>query len=199
MVTLRVQGWFGFLGRMGRGGSMLASVTATLATIAAWLQIVGELRVLDGLPGTLAQGVFSHPATYPVVLRISTNPGDILDDTVSSPRGLALKIIGVEGTRLPGSEDDATQDFVMVNGPAFVAPDAQGFARSLRLLAALKDAAVPWPEDESPYVAVARITVPRQRAWSEARAQQVDDGLSFSPWHGISALLWSKHTNEQNQ
>ena len=30
----------------------------------------GELRVLDGLPSTLAQGVFARPATYPVVLRI---------------------------------------------------------------------------------------------------------------------------------
>jgi len=266
----------------------------------------GELQVLDGLPKHLAQGVFSHPATYPVVLRISTNPGDILDDTVSAPRGLAMKIIGVNGERLPGSEGDATQDFIMVNGPAFVAPNAQGFDRSLKLLAAttdtgqawkkafstvlrgavtaltaagsesgslkalggqplthplgetfytqtpfrygehiaklsvapvspeltalkdapvdlagkpnglraavidffranggtwelraqlrtngdtmpVEDATVPWPEDESPYVAVAQITVPRQPAWSEARAQQVDDGLSFSPWHGISA------------
>ena len=266
----------------------------------------GELRVLDGLPAALAQGVFARPVAYAVVLRISTNPGDILDDTVSAPRGLALKIIGVEGERLPGSEGDVTQDFVMVNGPAFVAPNAQKFNGSLGLLAAttdtgqgwkkvlsmllrnavsaltsvgqdagalkalgghplthplgetfytqtpfrygsavaklsvapaspelkalkdapvslsgrpnglraavidyfethggewellvqlrtkadampVEDASVPWPEDESPYVAVARITVPPQPAWNEARAQQVDDGLSFSPWHGIAA------------
>ena len=266
----------------------------------------GELRVVDGLPDTLAQGMFARPGTYPVVLRISTNPGDILDDAVSSPRGLAKKIIGVPGERLPGSEGDATQDFVMVNGPAFVAPNAQGFNRSLKLLAAttdtgqawkkafsaalrvavsalsaagadgsslkalgghplthplgetfytqtpfrygdyvaklsvapvspnllalkdkpvklggkpnglreaiidffamngaewelrvqlrtnpdsmpVEDATVAWPEDESPYLAVARITVPRQPAWNEERAQQVDDAMSFSPWHGISA------------
>ena len=264
----------------------------------------GELRVIEGLPETLAQGVFGKVATYPVVLRFSTNPGDILDDTVSSPRGVAMKVIGVEGERLPGSEDDRTQDFVMVNGPAFVAPDAAAFGKSLRLLAAttntgqlwkkavswtlrkavvamnamgmesgglkamggqpmthplgetfytqtpfrygqhvakfslapvagglrylkdqpvdlagkpnglrgalidyfkqnggewelrvqlrtnahsmpVEDASVPWPEDESPYVAVARVTVPPQPAWSEARARQADDGLSFSPWHGI--------------
>ena len=266
----------------------------------------GELRVLDGLPAALAQGMFARPATFPVVLRISTNPGDVLDDTVSSPRGLAIKVIGVEGERLPGSEGDTTQDFVMVNGPAFVAPNAQGFSRSLGLLAAttdtgqgwkkalskalrgavaalsaagaqagalralggqplthplgetfytqtpfrygsaiaklsvapvsaelralknapvnlagrpnglraavidhfsrhggewelrvqfrtdadtmpIEDASVPWPEDQSPYVPVAVVTVPRQPAWSEERAQQVDDGLSFSPWHGIAA------------
>jgi hypothetical protein len=73
------------------------------------------------------------------VLRISTSSGDILDDTVSSPRGLATKIIGVEGERLPGSDSDVTQDFVMVNGPTFVASDAQGFNKSLMLLAATTD------------------------------------------------------------
>ncbi len=104
----------------------------------------GELRVLDGLPSALAQGVFARAARFPVVLRISTNPGDILDDTVSAPRGLAIKIIGVEGERLPGSEGDATQDFVMANGPAFVAPDAAGFARSLKLLAATTDTGQAW-------------------------------------------------------
>jgi len=104
----------------------------------------GELQVLDGLPVELAHGVFARPATYPVVLRISTNPGDILDDTVSAPRGLALKIIGVDGERLPGSEGDTTQDFVMANAPAFVAPDAQGFARSLKLLAATTNTGQTW-------------------------------------------------------
>ena len=63
----------------------------------------GELTVPEGLPAELAQGMFSHPGTYPVVLRFSTNPGDILDDRVSAPCGLAVKVIGVEGAGLPGS------------------------------------------------------------------------------------------------
>ena len=36
-------------------------------------------------------------------------------------------------------------------------------------------------------VPVARITVPAQPAWSEARSAAIDDGLSFSPWHGLAA------------
>ncbi len=51
----------------------------------------------------------------------------------------------------------------------------------------VEDASVPWPENESPYVPVAVITVPRQPAWSEEWARQVDDELSFSPWHGVAA------------
>lgn len=103
--------------------------------------INGELTVLPGLPEELAQGMFARPGVYPVVMRLSTTPGDILDDNVSTPRGLALKVIGVEGPRLSGSEGEASQDFTFVNGPAFNSPDIKGFLRSLKLLAATTDQA----------------------------------------------------------
>jgi hypothetical protein len=101
--------------------------------------LVGELKVLPDLPPTLAQGVFAQPATYPVVMRLSTSAGDLLDDNVSLPRGLAMKLIGVPGVRLPGSEDATTQDFVMINGPAFLKPGPKSFLSSLKLLAATTD------------------------------------------------------------
>ncbi len=283
------------------GGHALRSVHAKSHGL-----LRGELRVLDTLPAVLVQGAFARPGTYPVVIRLSTTPGDILDDSVSTPRGMALKIVGVAGERLPGTEGDATQDFVLVNGPAFNAPTARKFLGSLKLLAAttdkaegakkvasaalrgaeavveafggksptltslggqpetnilgetfysqapllwgpymakvciapvspeltaltdapldvngkpngireavvdffrqngaewelrvqlctdldtmpIEDASVPWPEDQSPYVPVARIFVPPQDAWSEARSVAVDDGLAFSPWHGLAA------------
>jgi hypothetical protein len=34
-----------------------------------------------------------------------------------------------------------------------------------------------------------RLTVKPQLAWSEARSLAVDDGMSFSPWHGLAAHL----------
>lgn len=268
--------------------------------------LFGELQVAAGLPATLAQGLFATPASYPVVMRLSTVPGDLLDDSVSTPRGLGLKIVGVPGDRLPGSEADATQDFLMVNGPVFSVPTAKKFLGTLKLLASstdklpglkkalsatlrglesliekaggesgtlkalgghpetnilgetfytqvpmlfgpymgklqlvpvspeltaltaapvdlddrpnglrdavvahfshsggtwelrvqlctdletmpIEDASVPWPEDVSPYLTVARIVAPPQVAWSAARSTAVDDGMSFSPWHGLAA------------
>jgi hypothetical protein len=265
----------------------------------------GQLTVL-ALPQPFAQGLFAVPKTYPVAIRLSTSPGDLLDDNVSTPRGFALKVIGVEGERLPGSEGSVTQDFLLVNGPAFLAPSAKKFLGSLKLLAAttdrvprlkrafsallrgtekaieavggesatlkglggqpetnilgetffsqvpflygahmakwsvapvspelltlkdapvdlndkpdglraavndhfaahggewelrvqlctsveampIEDATVAWPEDQSPFVAVARITVPPQVAWDDARAAAMDEGLSFAPWHGLAA------------
>ena len=101
----------------------------------------GELTIRDGLPPTLAQGLFATPGTHRVVLRFSTNPGDILDDSISVPRGLAIKVLDVVGERLPGSDGDTTQDFVLVNGPAFFAPDAKHFLTNLKLLAKTTDKA----------------------------------------------------------
>jgi hypothetical protein len=268
--------------------------------------IEAELDVLPGLAPHCAQGLFARSARYPVVMRLSTIAGDILDDAVSIPRGMAIKILDVPGDRLPGSEGDATQDFLMADGPAFSAPNAGKFLASLKLLAKttdraqglkkalstvlrgveaavesvgaesallktlgghrpshilgevfysqapirygdyiakmslapaspellalrdvmldikgdrnalraavrqhfatrggvwdlraqlctdlsvmpVEDASVVWPEDGSPYVTVGRITAAPQDTWSDEKIRRVDDGMSFSPWHGIAA------------
>ena len=101
----------------------------------------GTFEVLDGLPPALAQGLFAKPGSYEAILRLSTNPGDILDDSVSAPRGLALKILDVEGERLPDSQGETTQNIILVNAPAFAAPDAKAFLGSLKQLAATTDRA----------------------------------------------------------
>ena len=266
----------------------------------------GTLTVMD-LEEPFAQGLFANKRQmYPVLIRLSTTPGDLLDDRVSTPRGFAMKVVGVEGERLPGSEDAVTQDFLLVNGPTFLAPTAKKFLGSLKLLASttdrvprlkrafstvlqgtekalealggesgtlkglgghpethilgetffstvpflygrymakwqiapvspallalkdqvvdltdnpdglraavveyfaahggewdlrvqlctdletmpIEDASVRWPEEQSAFVTVARIVVPPQFAWSEERSAEMDDGLSFSPWHGLAA------------
>ncbi|MFV0623340.1 catalase family protein [Sphingomonas sp. ac-8] len=101
----------------------------------------GTLTVASGLPDELAQGLFATPGEHEAILRFSTNAGDLLDDSVRLPRGVALKVLGVEGERLPGSESDTTQDFVLVNAPAFSAPDAKKFLANLKLLAVTTDKA----------------------------------------------------------
>ena len=100
----------------------------------------GTLTVHGDLPAELAQGLFAREGGYDAVLRFSTAPGDILDDAVGSPRGVGLKVLGVAGERLPGS-DDGDQDFVLVNGPVFGAPTPADFLRNLKLLAATTDKA----------------------------------------------------------
>ena len=44
-----------------------------------------------------------------------------------------------------------------------------------------------WSEHDSPYIAVGRLRLPRQEAYSPARAAYVDDALSFCVTHSLAA------------
>lgn len=266
--------------------------------------LLGEITIEEGLPEHFRQGLFAKAGSHPVAMRFSTPPGDLLPDSVSTPRGLAVKVLEVEGARVDGSANDTTQDFVLVNGPAFNAPTAKAFLGSLKLLASttdksegmkvaasaflrgaekvveafggesptlksmgghaqthilgetfysqtplrfgsyigklaiapstpqlkalkdqpietkddsnalrshvvkffeaqggewdvrvqlctdlkampIEDASIIWPEEQSPYVTVAKIRVAPQPAWNAEREKMLDDGLAFSPWHGL--------------
>jgi len=98
----------------------------------------GTMRIEDNLPQELAQGLFARAGDHDVFLRISTNAGDILPDAVSLPRGVALKVLAVDGDRLPGAEG-RTQDFIFVNGKVFQAKTAEKFLGNLKLLAKTTD------------------------------------------------------------
>src|SRR4051794_23048335 len=45
--------------------------------------VTGTLDILPNLGAHLAQGLFARAGSYPVLLRFSTNPGDLLADSVS--------------------------------------------------------------------------------------------------------------------
>ena len=268
--------------------------------------VKGKLDVIAGVAPELAQGLFSAPGSYDALLRFSTLPGDILDDSVSVPRGLAVKLFDVPGDRLPGSEADTTQDFILVNGPAFASPTPKAFLANLKMLAKttdvgeglkkglsatmqtldaaletvgiqsptiqtlggapnthplgetyytqvplrhggyiaklsvapvstnltelagtkvdtsgrpdalredigqvlieqdsvwelrvqlctdlekmpVEDTSIVWDEKESPYVAVARLTVPAQLGWERGLSEHQEQAIAYSPWHGLAA------------
>ena len=265
-----------------------------------------RFEVLPDLPAPLAQGLFAEPGCYDAVLRFSTTPGDILNDNVSVPRGAALKVLGVPGSRLPGSEGETTQNYVLGNSPSFQIGTAKGFLKQLKPMAAttgraepvkhvisvlsrtaeaalemvgqksatlttlagqakthllgdsfysqaallhgdyfgkvalspvsdeltalsqrpldlsghpdairesiqhhfrtcpavwelrvqlatnlesmpIEDAATMWPESESPYLPVARITAVPQETWSDTLRDLVEDRMAFNPWTGLAA------------
>ena len=96
----------------------------------------GRFEVADGLAPELAQGLFARPGRYRALLRLSSPPAEQLPDTVSTPRAIALKVLDVPGERVDGGSGGQSQDFLMVNAPAFSAPDPAAFLRAARLLAA---------------------------------------------------------------
>ncbi|GAA0448203.1 MULTISPECIES: catalase family protein [Sphingomonas] len=119
---------------MGKGGEVTCRrygryVRVSHAKSHALLR--GELHVRDDLPPELAQGLFAKPGRYSVVVRMAQVPGELLDDRrVSTPRGLAIKVLGVEGEKLPGHDAD-TQDFVLDTGTVFNAPTASAFLAAI--------------------------------------------------------------------
>jgi hypothetical protein len=92
----------------------------------------GTLTVRDDLPAELAQGLFGTPGTYDVLVRMSSAPGEILDDSkVNSTRGMAIKVFGVDGPKLAGHTAD-TQDFVLVPGKEFLTGGAKAFLQAFK-------------------------------------------------------------------
>lgn len=72
-----------------------------------------EFEVLADLPEHARYGVFAVPRTFPVLVRFSNGDSHINRDRKHEPRGIAIKLIGVEGRKLlPGHENDVTQDFL---------------------------------------------------------------------------------------
>ncbi|KAB1073007.1 catalase family protein [Methylobacterium planeticum] len=96
---------------------------------------LGTLEILADLPPELRQGLFAQAATHPVVVRFAQGPGELLKDSVSTHRGMAIKVFDVAGERLQGHAAP-TQDFVLATGPVFPNPDAKGFLGSMKQLEA---------------------------------------------------------------
>ena len=118
--------------------------------------VVGTLVVAPNLPPELAQGLFARPGTYEVAVRFAQGPGEHLPDSVSTHRGMAIKVFGVEGARIEG-HDAPVQDFVLATGTTFPSGTAEGFLRDSRLLTA----ATPLPTAAKGAVSALARTVER--------------------------------------
>ena len=103
--------------------------------------LVGTMTIPGDLPPELAQGLFATPAAYRIAVRFAQGPGETLGDRVSTHRGMAIKIFGVPGPKLPGHDVD-TQDFVLATGTTFPSGTARGFLRDAKQIGL----ATPMPE-----------------------------------------------------
>jgi hypothetical protein len=77
----------------------------------------GELEVYPDMPQHLRQGIFATPKRYPVIVRLSTAPGDLQSDRMPALYGMAIKVLGVIGNKLLSGDEGHNQDFLLVNHP----------------------------------------------------------------------------------
>jgi len=86
--------------------------------------VVGKFTVKDNLPAHLAQGMFAKPGSYDMIMRYSSLTPKLLPDNLPAPRGIGMKVFGVEGEKIWG-EDMKTQDWTFNNYPVLELRDPQ--------------------------------------------------------------------------
>jgi hypothetical protein len=108
----------------GRAGAGKAS----RALHAKGYGVEGELTVLGDLPDHARAGLFAKPATYRAYVRYSNGDGRRQADSKGDVRGVAVKVVGVEGKKIiPGMEDAKTQDLLLIRTPAIPFRNADEF------------------------------------------------------------------------
>jgi hypothetical protein len=101
---------------------------------------LGEFHVLPNLPEELAQGLFEHEGVYRVVTRFSNSASQAQADAIPDGRGMAIKVLGVEGAMvLTDEQKGQSQDFVMINHPVFFARNVKDFLRLEKVLVKADD------------------------------------------------------------
>ena len=147
--------------------------------------VKGEFTVDPNVPAALRAGVFAQPRSYRAWVRFSNSSGARQPDEVGDARGLAIKLLGVDGPKVLAQEAGAqTQDFVMFNYPAFFIKDAADYVAFLTMAAQHKEQQF---FDERPHQAAnfkaasSRTTgVLDQRYYSVAPSLLGDQATKFS-------------------
>jgi Catalase len=90
--------------------------------------VKASFTVIADLSEPLRRGIFAKPVSFPAWIRFSNGNGAPRDDHSGDGRGMAIKVMGVDGPKiLPGEMDAKTQDFVMINYPVFFVRNAADY------------------------------------------------------------------------
>lgn len=161
-------------------GLKLALSDAARAANAALKTVGAKSKILD---------FYGHPSLHPLADNyFSQAPlrwGDHIAKLAIVPSDDTLDAIGDAAIDARGDPDafrTATVRFFDTHAAAF---DLRAQLCTDLTRMPVEDASVDWPQDESPYLTVATIHLPRQAAWSEARARYFDERLAFQPAHSL--------------
>ena len=93
--------------------------------------------IASGIDARFQQGVFAQAGKqYRAWIRFSNGNTVPQSDGKGDARGMAIKLMGVEGPKLLAPEQTAdTQDFVLINSPVFFIRNVAEYAKFTRILA----------------------------------------------------------------
>ena len=93
-----------------------------------------KVSVRGDLPASLRHGVFSSARDYSAWVRFSNGSGEVQADAPPDGRGMAIKLLGVNGPMLLDDERH-TQDFLMIDFPVFFISDVAEYESLAQALA----------------------------------------------------------------
>ncbi|MBF0119025.1 MAG: catalase family protein [Desulfobacterales bacterium] len=80
--------------------------------------VKAEFIVETNLSDELRVGIFKEASKYPAWIRFSNGSGEVQSDLKKDIRGIAIKVMNVEGKKLLEDEiDEKTQDFLLLSYP----------------------------------------------------------------------------------
>jgi catalase len=117
-----------------------------------------EFIIEENIPDELKVGVFASPKTYSAWIRFSNGGSDrdkttneFLPDTVGDVRGMAVKLMGVEGKMASNDlSHQGEQDFIFINSPIFFIKDVQGYIDFFPVMGAIRKGEITFNPDGSP-------------------------------------------------
>jgi len=94
----------------------------------------GELEIASDVPAEANHGLFARPGRYRALVRFSNGAPARQSDRAPDVRGIAVKLFGVDGTKIiPGMEDATTQDLLAIRTSALPLRNAQEFMALVRV------------------------------------------------------------------
>ncbi|MGQ0446030.1 MAG: catalase family protein [Beijerinckiaceae bacterium] len=105
--------------------------------------VQARFTINSDIPEKYRAGVFSKPGkTYDAWIRFSNATPTVTPDVGpkgANSRGMAIKLMGVEGNTLLGEQGAKTQDFLLINQPMFAFPDVSEYLEANKIQLANND------------------------------------------------------------
>lgn len=133
--------------------------------------VKADFVVNANIPENYRVGVFATPGKkYEAWIRFSNATGTVTADVGklgASSRGMAIKLMGVEGETLLGEPGAKTQDFLLINQPMFAFPDVPEYLAGTKVQFENKENLLPFladPAHKTTAEIVTKIIAPTQLA-----------------------------------
>ncbi|CAK8712154.1 Catalase core domain-containing protein [Candidatus Electronema halotolerans] len=90
--------------------------------------VTATFEIASDIPADLRHGVFSQLGrVFEAIVRFSTAQGKIQPDSEPTARGLAVKLLDVDGPRAMDGDADSSQDILLVDHPVFPFPNPKEY------------------------------------------------------------------------